>query len=173
MLTGSGLQRGFTWLLSLRFIGWLVVLNGTYIVEKKLSGRFIDGPYTHLVTLVSSWVGQVILTIPVEMRSPITLGSDHSAVVIRAGCNGLEVVFLLPAGILAYPSTWAGRLRGMALYLPALYAANILRILLLLYVGATYPQLIDFFHFQPSQGILVVLVAAFWIRYVRSAPLAA
>jgi exosortase/archaeosortase family protein len=102
-------------------------------------------------------------------RGPITLGSDDAAVVIRAGCNGLEAVFLLLAGILAFPASWRQRGAALMTYLPLLFIVNVLRVLMLLFVMSQYPAHIDLFHYQIGQGIMVVFVMIFWVHYVRQA----
>lgn len=152
----------------MRFLVLLILLNGLYIAEKRLSGRFLDLPYTSLVTWASARAGELLLPIPVTQRGPITLGSDDAAVVIRAGCNGLEAIFLLLAGILAFPATWKDRIRGIMVYIPVLFGANVLRVLLLLYIVTRHPQLTDFFHYQIAQGVLVLFIAILWMHYVQT-----
>ena len=157
------------WGLVVRFLVLLVLLNGFYIAEKRLSGRFLDLPYTSLVTWTAARAGEALLSIPVIQRGPITLGSDYAAVVIRAGCNGLEVVFLLLAGLLAFPASWQQRGRALILYLPLLFVFNVFRVLMLLFVMTKYPAHIDLFHYQIGQGIMVILVMTFWVHYVHKA----
>lgn len=150
------------------FFFLLALFNGVYQFEKRLlGGRWLDLPYTGLVTAAAAHVGQVLLPIPVERRGALTLGSGHAAVVVRGGCNGLEAVFLLLAGVLAFPAPWRDRGRALALYLPLLFVANLVRVLLLLLVMALMPQRIDLFHYQIGQGMLVVAVLALWVHHVR------
>lgn len=151
----------------LTFFLLLGFFNGLYQVEKRYSGRFLDLPYTRLVTFSASWIGEWILPIPVSQRDDITLGSEHAAVVVRGGCNGLEAIFLMLAGILAFPASWCTRGLALMLYLPLLFGLNVLRVLMLLLVMAKYPAHIDFFHYQIGQGIMVVFIMIFWIHYVR------
>ena len=151
------------------FLVLLALFNGVYQLEKRVSGHFIDLPFTRLVTAGAACVGAWVLPFPVERRGDITLSSSHTAVVVRGGCNGLEALFLMAAGILAFPCPWRRRGRAMLGYLPALYALNLLRILMLLFVMTVYPSCIDMFHDQIGQGILVCFVFAFWIHYVHYA----
>ena len=141
--------------------------NGIYQYEKRVSGSYVDLPYTRLVTDGSALLGNLILPFPVEQRGDITLGSGHTAVVVRSGCNGIEAIFLLLAGILAFPASWRGRLFALALYLPFLYALNLFRVLLLLYVMVEYPTHIDFFHYQIAQGFMVIFVLICWVHHIH------
>jgi len=143
-------------------------LNGIYQLEKRVDGRFIDLPYTRLVTAASERLAQVLLPFPVERRGPITLGSEGAAVVIRSGCNGIEALFLMLAGILAVPATWRQRGEALLTYLPLLFGLNLLRVLLLLYVMARHPDYIDIFHYQVGQGVMVIFVLIFWVHHVRA-----
>lgn len=149
-----------------RFVLFLVLLNGLFYLEYKLSGKYLNDPYTHIVTLISGWIGKALLPFPVEIRGDFALGSGDAAVIIRNGCNGVEAVFLLLAGILAYPATLRQRLLAGVVYLPALFFLNVLRVLMLLYIFVFHPQYLDFFHFQVGQGILVVFVLVFWVHIV-------
>jgi exosortase/archaeosortase family protein len=120
-----------------------------------------------MVTWTSARAGELLLPIPVTQRDKMTLGSGDVAVVIRAGCNGLEAVFLLLAGILAFPATRRQRATALLLYLPLVFVANVLRVLMLLFVMSEYPRHIDLFHYQVGQGVMIVLVIGLWVRHVR------
>ena len=47
---------------------------------------------------------------------------------VKGGCNGLEAVFLMVAGVLAFPSPWKRRFLGLMAYLPILFFLNLLRV---------------------------------------------
>ena len=87
----TALQPASFFHIAVRFFLLLILFSGGYYVETKVSGQIIDLPYTRLVTLASAGVGHAVMPIPVSMRGDITLGSGNTAVVIRGGCNGIEV----------------------------------------------------------------------------------
>jgi len=151
---------------ALLFFVFLGLFNGVYQVEKRVSGRYLDLPYTSMVTSGAEFVAQRVLPIPVERRGIATLGTGCTAVVIRGGCNGIEAVFLLVAGILAYPASWFLRCHAFLIYLPVLFVLNLLRIVTLLYVMAEHQAYIHTFHDQIAQGILVVSVFGMWVHYI-------
>ena len=76
------------------------------------------------------------------------LYGERTAVVVRAGCNGVEALFLILAGVLAVPATWAVRGRALVCYLPLLFALNLLRVVGLLYVLARFPEQMSLAHDQ-------------------------
>jgi len=150
------------------FFALLGALNGLYQLEKRVDGRFIDLPYTRLVTAAAERLGHVVLPFPVERRGGIALGGGGATVVIRSGCNGIEALFLILAGVLAVPATWRQRLEALLAYLPLLFAINLVRVVVLLYVMARHPDYIDFFHYQVGQGVMVLFVLVFWVHHVRA-----
>lgn len=159
---------------ALVFVLLLGLFNAAYLLEKQhLGGRYVDFPYTALVTAASAAVGQWFMPIPVERRGEITLGSGNAAVVVRGGCNGIEAVFLLLAGVLAVPAPWRRKGAALVAYVPLLFGANLGRVLLLLYIMAEYPEYIDFFHYQVGQGMLVVLVLVLWAHHLQRCSAAA
>ena len=158
-------------------IGWralaifLTVLGGlnlAYYAEKKLALGIWDGPYTRFVAWVSGAVAQVVLPYRVEVSGKALVVEQMHAVFIASGCNGLEAIFLMVAGIVAFPASWGQRWRGLALYLPLLFVLNVVRVVALTHVAYAYPQHMDFAHRQVGQGALIVFVLFFWVRYIRS-----
>ena len=144
----------------------LALLNGAYQIDiRYLSGSF-DRRYTYLVTTASAILAQIALPLEVWQRNAFTLGSERSAIVVRHGCNGIEALLLMMAGILALPATWRTRLRALATYLPVLFVLNLFRVVALLYVFTVHPEYINVAHYQVGQAMMVVFVMAFWMDYV-------
>ena len=94
------------------------------------------------------------------------LYGERTAVVVRAGCNGVEALFLILAGVLAVPATWAVRGRTLVCYLPLLFALNLLRVVGVLYVLARFPEQMSLAHDQIAQGIMVVAVMLLCLRHL-------
>ncbi len=171
-MPGISLPRRKQLRIAVTFLLLLALFNGVSQIEQRYSGQFIDIPYTSLVTAAATHVGNLVMPFAVSQRGPVTLSADDGvAIVVRGGCNGIESVFLLLAGILAFPVSWHVRGRALLLYLPPIFFLNIVRVLMLLWVMATIPQHMDIFHYQIGQAIMVVFVMLFWIHFVRkSAP---
>ena len=152
---------------TLIFLGLLAALNGAYQVERRYAGHIIDLPYTHTVAWAAGHLAGWVLPFPVEHQGEITLCAENASVVLRGGCNGLEAIFIMAAAVIAFPAPWDVRLRGLLVYLPALFLLNLVRVVMLLYVVARHPDYVDIFHLQVGQGILVVFIFGFWMHYVR------
>ena len=149
------------------FLALLAVLNGLFQVEKRLAGQYFDIPYSSLVTGSVAFLGDWLLPFPVTQQGSIALGTERCSVVVRGGCNGVEAIFLMVAGILAVPASWRQRLAAAAICLPFLYVLNLFRVLMLVYVAVAYPASFDTFHHQVGQGVMVIAVMALWVHYVR------
>jgi len=85
---------------------------------------------------------------------------------VAAGCNGVEAMFLILAGVLAVPAAWAVRARALACYLPLLFVINLLRVDGLLYVLVRFPEHMSLAHDQVAQGIMVIVVLLLCLRYL-------
>ena len=155
------------------FVAVLGVLVGSYQLERRMSGRYVDVPYTWLVTSVATYLGNLVLPFQVTQPADVTLSANGVAVVVRAGCNGIEVLFLMVAGIIAFPARWQVKARALVKYLPALFFLNVVRVLMLLAVMATFPDLMNVFHYQVGQGIMVLFVLVFWVQHLRTSGIAA
>ena len=155
------------WRLAISFVLILAGINLLYYAEKKLALGIWDQPYTRLVTWTAGQVAALVLPYPIRAGGVAIVAEGRTTLIIVSGCNGLEAIFLIVAGILAYPATWRQRWLGLARYVPALYMLNLLRVVFLVHIAHRHPTLMDISHFQVAQGILIVFVLFFWIHYIR------
>lgn len=155
--------------LAVLFVLYLGVMHGVYQLERRTTDRFLERPLTHAVTVASAALGQLVLPFPVT-RHGETLTSGSASVLVRAGCNGVEAMILILAGILAVPAGWSTRLLALAWNLPLLFVLNLLRVDALLYVLVRFPQHMPLAHDQIAQGIMVVVVLLLWLRYLQRLP---
>lgn len=89
--------------------------------------------------------------------------SPRGALVIKRGCDGIEPLALLIAGIFAFPAPWRARFAGACIGGAALQALNILRIDSLHYVQALDPQTFQTIHVDVWQTGFVICVLLIWI----------
>ena len=153
--------------LVLTFLLILGGLNLAYYLQKKLALGLVDDPYTQLVTLASGAVSSLVLPYPIETIGKVIIADGNVSLFIASGCNGLEAIFLIIAGIFAYPATWSQRWRGLARYAPLLYLLNLVRVVSLVHVAHSYPEYMDVSHFQIAQGVLIVFVLFFWVHFMQ------
>ncbi|MCI0432690.1 MAG: exosortase H [Gemmatimonadetes bacterium] len=92
------------------------------------------------------------------------LGSFH--VVIIEECTGIFEVLIFLSAVLAYPTGWVDKLIGIGLGVPILYAFNIARILVLLWVGRFHSELFDFMHIYFWQATLILMITSVWLLWI-------
>jgi archaeosortase B (VPXXXP-CTERM-specific) len=84
-------------------------------------------------------------------------------------CTAVFSSIVYCACILAYPTTVKNKGLGVAFGIPALYAINILRLVVITVVGLSAPHLFEFVHvylWQASFIIFVVILFLLWLKLV-------
>jgi len=82
-------------------------------------------------------------------------------------CTAIFSIIVYCSCILAYPTTLKSKAVGIIFGVPCLYAINILRLFILVLVGAFYPSMFEFVHvylWQASFIIFVILIFLLWLR---------
>jgi len=73
--------------------------------------------------------------------------------------------------VLAYPTTLKNKGLGIAFGVPSLYAINIFRLIVLTFVGISYPGIFEFVHvylWQASFIIFVVVIFLAWLHFLST-----
>ena len=86
---------------------------------------------------------------------------------IRDGCNGVNVVILLWAAILAYPSNWKWKVTGLAAGLAAIQILNLIRLISLYYLGQYSRPLFEFAHLYLWETLIIIdaiVVFGIWTK---------
>ena len=92
------------------------------------------------------------------------------AMVIVAGCNGVEAMLVLLAGILAYPAPWRSKLIGLALGAVAIQALNLVRIVSLFYLGQWDMKWFEWAHLYLWQALIMLDALIVWMLWIRALP---
>jgi exosortase H (IPTLxxWG-CTERM-specific) len=89
------------------------------------------------------------------------------AMQIITGCNGINVVVLLWAAVLAWPAGIVGKLKAMLVGGVVILAANTIRIISLFYLGQWNTTWFEWMHEYVWELLIMILglgVFALWIR---------
>jgi exosortase H (IPTLxxWG-CTERM-specific) len=89
------------------------------------------------------------------------------SVQIVSECFGLLEMAIYAAAVLAFATSWRKRLLGVAMGLPLIFAFNLLRIGMLLFVGRHSRAFFEFAHLYFWQATLVLGITALWLVWVR------
>lgn len=86
---------------------------------------------------------------------------------INYECTGAYVLLILATFLVAYPASWTQRIFGFVIGVAGLTLVNILRISVLVRVAEIRPDLFPYFHEYVWQGVFLVLVIAYAMRWVE------
>lgn len=96
--------------------------------------------------------------------------SDRFSVNVKTGCDGIEGMALLVAGIISYTAAKSHKIKGIIYGVLFLFVVNLIRIIHLWLTGVYMPDYFDFFH-ETGWQILFIIVSiatwAFWISRIK------
>jgi len=151
-------------------ITFLVLLVLLFAFELTPPGQALVVPWTELVAKASAGVVTAFdgnaLSQGKILYNPVT----GFAVAIEAGCNGVEAMLVLLAGILAYPSPWRSKAIGVAIGIVAIQALNLVRIVSLFYLGQWNAQWFEWAHLYVWQALIMLDALIVWLLWMRSVP---
>ncbi len=81
-------------------------------------------------------------------------------------CTGVYEALIFASAVLAFPTTWAKRGIGFAFGIPAIYAFNAIRIMVLIIVGKYFPASFEFMHLYFWQATLIVMITSVWALWI-------
>lgn len=90
------------------------------------------------------------------------------AVAVDAECNGIDIVMLFWAAVLAFPLGWRQKLMGLALGFIGLQLLNLIRIASLFYLGRWNQDIFTWSHHNLWQGVMMfgaILLFYLWLRF--------
>jgi exosortase H (IPTLxxWG-CTERM-specific) len=131
---------------------------------------FIDGFSANLAggsAVLIRMFGGVCVQSAATLRHP----ASGFAMEVRDGCNGVNVVILLWAAMLAYPASARWKLIGLGAGLAAIQTLNLLRLISLFYLGQFSMSAFEFAHLYLWETLIILdgmVVFAFWARRART-----
>ncbi len=152
---------------SLRFLGVFALMIGAFYAF-YYSDFNLTHIHPHLLNGQAN-IGAFLLGI---MGQPVTaigetISGDTFRMSVSGGCDGLEVTALLVAGILAFPSSWPEKGRGLLYGVGVLTILNILRLPMLYFAGAKGSQaLFELLHVQGGFVIFISITMLIWGYWV-------
>ena len=158
------------WSLVLRFCALFLFLIALYaaLFNTPLFERFVHAPMSRLVALCSlpllSLVGDA------SLRTTFLEFNGFRGVIVEA-CNGVLPIYIYLAAVAALPSGWPQKLWGALIGVPVIFIVNVIRVISLMILGATRPDIVERIHIHVWQTLIVALAMGIWIywaeRFVR------
>jgi len=157
---------------------FLVKFIGIYLVANLLYGFYVTAyepapdPATRVVSgqtaIALSACGWPTITRDND-RKPTTelVYDDNSVIAVYEGCNGLNVMIIFVAFLIAFGPLVKNLLWFIPLGIGILHGVNLARIGLLFWVSLYLPDFMYFTHKYFFTAILYVVVFVLWIAWVR------
>ena len=95
----------------------------------------------------------------------ILYGAD--AFIIIADCTGIDVVGLYVAAVFAFPSDWRKKGWGVVFGVLVLMGVNLVRIVSLIYIGARWPEALEYGHLYVWPVLVLAVGLGLWLSWVR------
>jgi exosortase H (IPTLxxWG-CTERM-specific) len=148
-----------------------VIVVALFALELTPPGQhFFVEPWTTAVARVSA--AAIQLADPAVIATGAVLVSTKTgfAVAILAGCNGVEAMIVLAAGMLAFPAPWKHRVVGILAGTVAIQALNLVRIASLFYIGQWNRDAFEWAHLYLWQSLIMLDALVVWVLWLRSLP---
>lgn len=130
---------------------------------------FVDG-FSGRLASFSAWLIGAFGGICFQHNAVLSNPAKGFSMEVRDGCNGVNVVILLWAAILAYPSSMKWKFAGLAGGLAAIQILNLFRLISLYYLGQYSPPLFEFAHLYLWETLIIIdAIVVFGIWTKRSA----
>ena len=127
----------------------------------------VNASYTHLLVLVTSKILGLLYHPCITNGTVIRLPAMSFDVGVA--CNGIEAVMIYSVAVMAYPSRWKKKIIWITAGFFIIQMANILRIILLSYVGSYLKGFFEFVHIYVAQGIMIALSLTIFFVYLQHA----
>ena len=116
----------------------------------------------------ATWTSQALNLIGTSTRVNGTiLASDTFAVNIVAECTAVGPLVLFIGAVIAYPARLGSKLTGAVMGLIVLTVVNVVRIVTLFLIGASYPQYLNIAHLLVWQTAIILLAIVLWLIWVE------
>jgi exosortase H (IPTLxxWG-CTERM-specific) len=96
-----------------------------------------------------------------------TISGQVATISIMRGCDALDPMLVLFAGILAYPASWRRKAIGLVFGLPMLFVLNVVRILSLYFIELKALRFFEPAHLDIWPVIFVILAGLLWFAWMR------
>lgn len=149
---------------------FVVILLGLFALELTPPGQAVVRPWTAFVAESSSAVIRALDGDARAQGNMVYSARTGFAMIIEAGCNGVEAMLVLLAGMLAYPAPWKLRLAGLAIGAVAIQALNLVRIVSLFYLGQWDMKWFEWAHLYAWQALIMLDALLVWMLWIRALP---
>jgi exosortase family protein XrtM len=135
-----------------------------YLLTEDIAGQTL----THML---NASVGAGVINILDPSAEAVAIDSKivakQTAIEVKKGCEGFEVIFILFAALVAYPAAIRYRLAGILIAIPVVYIINLARIVSLFLVLGHAPRYFDFAHLYVWQTLIIAAAAGYFLLWLQ------
>jgi exosortase H (IPTLxxWG-CTERM-specific) len=154
-----------------RFVAlFAFILLVLFAAELAPPGQALVRPWTAFVADASSGFIRAFDGEARALGNMLYSSRNGFAMTIEAGCNGVEAMLVLMAGVLAYPAPWKLKLAGLAIGFVAIQALNLVRIVTLFYLGQWDLAWFEWAHLYAWQALIMLDALVVWLLWIRAVP---
>lgn len=153
---------------TLIFIALLLSLFLLNITETVRQAAII--PFTSGIASFCSWLVQLFDANVIAKNDQILNAVTGEGIHIVAGCNGVEALIIMFSAIMAFPSPWLYKLKGIVLGFVAIQGLNTVRIISLFYLLQWDKDWFEWFHLYLWQALIILDALVVWLIWLRYLP---
>ncbi len=127
-------------------------------------------PFTSGLAAFCTWLIQFFDASVITNKDVIRDATTGLSIQIAPGCNGVEAMIILLAAVLAFPSSWLYKLKGLFWGFLAIQSLNTVRIISLFYLLQWDRDWFMFFHTYLWQALIVLDALIVWLIWLRYLP---
>ncbi|MCX6156205.1 MAG: archaeosortase/exosortase family protein [Candidatus Kapabacteria bacterium] len=148
-----------------KFLGIFFGVIAVYYLIIMFSGNNFFDPYINFSAWLSSKFLSIFYTDIISNGSLI--GSSKFVVVLSFGCEGTEPLVIFLAGVIAFPIILKYKIIGLIIGFIFIYFLNILRIMLLFFIGNISPSTFEMFHSEIFPILFIILALIVWLYWIK------
>lgn len=127
-------------------------------------------PFTSGIASFCSWLVQIFDPNVIAESDKLKDKATGIGIQIAPGCNGVEALIIMFSAIVAFPSPWLYKLKGIALGFIAIQGLNTVRIISLFYLLQWDRAWFDWFHLYLWQALIILDALVVWLVWLRYLP---
>ncbi|TDR23188.1 exosortase H [Marinicella litoralis] len=156
----------------LRFsVLFITLILGLFILEIYEPVRqAVILPFTSMIATACSWMIQLFDSNVIAEGDIIRNAVTYQGIQIAPGCNGVEAMIILFAALMAFPSSFGYKLKGLFWGFIAIQALNSVRIISLFYLLQWDKVWFDWFHLYLWQALIILDALVVWLIWLRYLP---
>lgn len=145
---------------------WFLLKLTLLAVPFHLAITYLDLSLLQEMTAAATHSLLSMAGIPAELAGH-TLRFEEFTLIVSRDSTGWKSISFLAALILASPREWREKIAGLAIFMPAVYSLNVLRVAVTSYAGFYGPEVFRLWHDYLWQAGLTAGVLFFWWIWLR------